>query len=161
MKRCTKCGVEKDDARFSKYPAKRGGKLWGQCKDCYNEYLRAKRGYVKPSAEEVARRRLEKARAYYWKNRDRALAYGRAWRLTHPRKKSSDISELNIDQLRCQFAEVEKLEAVSAKEREVRSEARRLGVPETYSDLIEFSLSLRAIRSNVYWLNKTIKEIQK
>lgn len=40
MKKCSKCGVEKDLDRFDKYvTGPRAGKIWSSCKDCRKEYL--------------------------------------------------------------------------------------------------------------------------
>ena len=74
MKRCTKCGVEKEESQFAKQRSKRDG-LQNWCKDCNRIYMYEGRHNPQHPAYESIHRGDERIKTpehdYWWKDRQR------------------------------------------------------------------------------------------
>lgn len=71
MRRCKKCGLEKEEVDFKRWPS---GSLYGKCRDCCNEYAAT----WQRKTEAVAYKR-----DYYQKNKKRMRATNKAWDDSH------------------------------------------------------------------------------
>lgn len=76
MKRCTKCGLEKDESEFSRHVGQKDG-LRTSCRACTSEYTRAWRAANPDKAKAIARK---------WKaaNREVVKVSAQEWRATNP-----------------------------------------------------------------------------
>ena len=95
MKRCTKCGEEKDEGEFSKDKSKKGGfRSW--CRRCESMDAKARNEKNKKHIAEYHReyyaQNREKRRAYhreyYAQNREKLRAASDRWRAENPEKRA-------------------------------------------------------------------------
>ena len=164
MKRCTKCGVEKDESEFGSHKKGAGG-LRSSCKECINKanaerYLRSKdkwratrkawqeanpekrreyyRNYVERDPERVKAVR----RAKFERTRERCYAVAKLWRLSNPDKAAAIYKRGRL-----------KNPLLKAKHTAKHNLKISLGFPPP-AELVE-------AKAMQYLINKTIKELTK
>jgi hypothetical protein len=79
MKKCTKCGVEKDESEFNKRKAAKDG-LRSQCRDCDNDYNEGFKDRAKVLREQNLDAIKARKKVYYENNKEWILKHNKEYR---------------------------------------------------------------------------------
>lgn len=150
MKRCTKCGVEKDESEFHKRTKSRDG-LCYTCTKCANTISRAWAKANPERKKEAGRkysRKIQQLEGFSIKQKERYAEW-----ITKPG--NAEKARLNGDKWRLENRDRFYLSVVR------NDLKRRNGISSAPHDLCLMVLDTRAIKRELRKLNQTIKEIQK
>lgn len=136
MKRCTKCGEEKNEGKFSKDKSKKDG-LQHQCKDCTKQYQKAnaeaRKQYRKANAEKIKQQQAE----YYKANAEAIKKY------------KAEYYKANAEAIKQRNAEYHKANAETIKQRSVKYQRAKLQTDPTFKLTKSLRRRLRrALKSN-------------